>query len=103
MIFSPSNAGIERRQKKKGAKKGIIGYADLMNERITIDPNICHGKPCIKGTRIMVSNILNLLAHGASEEEILKGYPELTHEDISAALSYAESVIKDEEILLSPA
>ncbi|MFO7870887.1 MAG: DUF433 domain-containing protein [Kiritimatiellia bacterium] len=72
-----------------------------MNERITIDPNVCHGKPCIKGTRIMVSNILNLLANGASEQEIIKGYPELSHEDISAALAYAESVIEDEEILVA--
>jgi len=70
-----------------------------MNERIVIDPNICHGKPCIKGTRIMVSNILNLLAHDADIDEILQGYPQLTREDIRAALAYAEAVIEDEDIL----
>jgi len=49
-----------------------------MQERIVIDQNICHGKPCIRGTRIMVGNILNLLAHGATEDEVLTGYPQLT-------------------------
>lgn len=72
-----------------------------MNERITIDPNVCHGKPCIKGTRIMVSNVLNLLAHGADLDEVLAGYPGLTREDVYAALAYAESVVKDEEIILT--
>ena len=75
-------------------------YSITMNERISIDPNICHGKPCIKGTRIMVSNILNLMAHGADMQEVLDGYPQLVKEDIYAALSYAESVIKDEDIIL---
>ena len=70
-----------------------------MNYRIVIDLDVCHGKPCIKGTRIMISNILNLLAHDASAEEILQGYPQLTREDLRAALAYAEAVIEDEEIL----
>ena len=72
-----------------------------MNERIAIDPKVCHGKPCIKGTRIMVSAILNLLAHGARVEEVLEGYPELIREDVYAALAYAESVVKDEDIILT--
>jgi uncharacterized protein (DUF433 family) len=70
-----------------------------MNERIVIDPRLCHGKPCIKGTRIMVSNILDLLAHGAGIEEILQGYPQLTRDDVLAALEYAEALVKDEEVL----
>lgn len=70
-----------------------------MNDRISIDHEVCHGKPCIKGTRIMVSNILNLMAHGADMEEVLAGYPSLTREDVLAALAYAESVVKDEEII----
>ena len=76
-------------------------YSTNMNERISIDPNICHGKPCIKGTRIMVSNILNQMANGADVQEVLEAYPKLTAEDIYAALSYAESVIKDEDIILT--
>ena len=70
-----------------------------MNDYITIDAGICHGKPCIKGTRIMVSNILNLMAHGSSVDEILEGYPQLKREAVFAALAYAEAVVEDEEIL----
>jgi uncharacterized protein (DUF433 family) len=64
-----------------------------MENRITVDPNICSGKPCIKGTRIMVKNILGMLgmlAGGYSSERILMAYPELVQEDIAAALEYSE-------------
>ncbi len=63
----------------------------LMNwkERVAVDPLICHGKACIKGTRIMVSVILDNLADDVSEEEILKSYPSLTLEDIKASIAYA--------------
>ena len=57
-------------------------------ERISIDPNICHGKVCIKGTRIMVSVVLDNLAAGESVEEVMRGY-HLQREDIEAALHYA--------------
>jgi len=57
--------------------------------RITVDPDIMHGKPCIKGTRISVELILNLLAGGMSEERILADYPDLTNEDIRACLQNA--------------
>ena len=60
-----------------------------MNERITIDPAICHGKPCIRGLRYPVENILEWLASGMSTEEILADYKDLEREDILAALSYA--------------
>jgi len=76
-----------------------LKYISAMNERIVIDPNTCHGKPCVKGTRVMVSNVLNLLAHGADTEEVLEGYPQLTREDVLAALEYAEAMIEDEEIV----
>jgi uncharacterized protein (DUF433 family) len=58
-------------------------------ERISINPNVCHGKTCIRGTRIMVSIILDNLAAGVNEAEILRSYPSLTPEDIDAALGYA--------------
>lgn len=58
-------------------------------DRISVDPNICHGKVCIKGTRIMVTVILDNLAGGVSEDEILRNYPTLHPEDIQAALGYA--------------
>jgi uncharacterized protein (DUF433 family) len=69
-----------------------------MNEpldRISIDPNICFGKPCIKGTRIWVSLILDLLASGQTENEILAAYPQLRPEDIRAALAYAAEITRE--------
>lgn len=58
-------------------------------ERITIDPAICHGKPCIRGLRYPVENLLELLASGMSTDEVLADYEDLQREDILAALSYA--------------
>jgi uncharacterized protein (DUF433 family) len=57
-------------------------------DRISIDPNICFGKPCIKGTRIWVSLILDFLAAGRTTEQILDDYPQLAAEDIRAAIAY---------------
>ena len=58
-------------------------------DRISVDPNICHGKACIKGTRIMVSVILDNLTAGETSDRILAGYPTLKKEDIEAAQQYA--------------
>ncbi|HEY0321133.1 MAG TPA: DUF433 domain-containing protein [Pyrinomonadaceae bacterium] len=58
-------------------------------ERITTDPNICHGKPCIRGLRYPVEMILELLSSGMTTEEILADYEDLEREDILAALSFA--------------
>ena len=58
-------------------------------ERIGVDTNICHGQPCVKGTRIMVWLILQYLANGDSEGDILAAYPDLAAEDIHACLAYA--------------
>ncbi|MBI4756620.1 MAG: DUF433 domain-containing protein [Betaproteobacteria bacterium] len=58
-------------------------------ERITLDPGICHGKPCIRGLRYPVETLLELLAGGMTIEEILADYEDLEREDILAALSYA--------------
>jgi len=68
-------------------------------ERIVIDPTICHGKPCIKGTRIMVTVILDNLAEGATPEEIIANYPPLTVEDVKAAIAYAAELAREEELL----
>ena len=69
-------------------------------ERIVSDPEICHGKACIKGTRIMVSVVLDNLAAQVSEEEILQNYPTLKKEDIHAALAYAAALVKEEIVPL---
>jgi uncharacterized protein (DUF433 family) len=58
-------------------------------QRITLDPEKCGGRPCIRGLRVRVQDILGLLASGASREEILEDYPHLEDDDISAALEYA--------------
>ena len=64
-------------------------------ERVSVDPHVCHGKACIKGTRIMVSVILDNLAAGINEDEILKSYPSLTPEDIQAAIAYAAELARE--------
>ena len=64
-------------------------------EHISADPQVCHGKACIKGTRIMVSVILDNLAAGASADEILKSYPSLSSEDIKAAIAYAAELARE--------
>lgn len=68
-------------------------------ERIVSNPLVCHGKVCIKGTRIMVSVILDNLAANVSIEEILQSYPSLTNEDIQAAISYAAELARERIIL----
>jgi uncharacterized protein (DUF433 family) len=66
-------------------------------KRVSVDPAVCHGKPCIKGTRIVVSIILDYLQAGESREEILRQYPTLASEDIDAALGYAAWLAREEE------
>lgn len=67
-------------------------------ERISIDPRICGGKPCIKGTRIWVSLILDFLADDMTEAELLDQYPGLTHEDVLAAIAYGAEAARERVI-----
>jgi len=69
---------------------------------IEINPKICHGKPVIKGTRIMVTDILSLLAGGYDVKKVLEYYPELTEENVKEAIQYAISALQEEEIKLLP-
>lgn len=64
-------------------------------QRISIDPNVCFGKPCIRGTRIWVSLILDFLANGMSFDDILAEYPQLTEEDIRASLAYGAEMSRE--------
>jgi len=64
-------------------------------KRITVDPSILAGKPIIKGTRIAVEFILELLANGWTVDDILRNYPQLKREDVAAALKYATEVLKE--------
>lgn len=63
-------------------------------ERITVDPNVCHGKACIRGTRVMVSVVLDNLAAGESADDVAKAY-QITREDVHAALQYAAELAGD--------
>jgi len=69
-----------------------------MNNRIEVNPEVCHGKPVIRGTRIMVRNILGALAGGDSIKDIIANYPELTLADIKAAIAYAIELVDDTQV-----
>ena len=71
---------------------------DELLKRVSVDPNVCFGKPCIRGTRIWVSLIVDNLAEGVSEHELLSAYPQLTQDDIRAALAYAAEVTRERVI-----
>ena len=68
-----------------------------VRDYITVDQEICHGKPCFKGTRVMVSIVLELLEAGEGDAGILEGYPQLTPQHIKAALHYAAEVVDSEK------
>lgn len=70
-------------------------------ERITIDPAVLAGKPVIKGTRLAVEFIIDLLANGWTEQQIIDNYPGITREDISACLHYAGRMLKAEHVYLT--
>jgi uncharacterized protein (DUF433 family) len=69
-------------------------------DRITVDPRVCHGKACIRGTRVMVSVILDNLAANVPAEEILRSYPTLRPEDVQAAIAYAADLARERVIPL---
>ncbi len=68
---------------------------------ITVDPNVCHGQACIKGTRIMVSIILDNLAAGLAPDEIVLSYPSLSREAVRAAVAYAAELTRERIIALA--
>lgn len=68
-----------------------VGWKDY----ISVDPDVCHGKPCFKGTRVMVSDILELLEAGVSPREIRSDFPRVTHSHIQAALQFAREAVQN--------
>lgn len=78
------------RRKASGRK---LGQQDNLSGRVVSNPAICGGRPTIKGTRIRVSDVVEMIGHGVSEEEILSDYPSLAREDIRAALLYAAKAL----------
>ncbi len=75
--------------------------AEVKHDRITIDSRVMGGKPCIRGTRISVTMILEKLAAGLTYEEILEDHPRLTREDILAALAFAHDYLTQQDIILA--
>ncbi|MGD0897319.1 MAG: DUF433 domain-containing protein [Thermoguttaceae bacterium] len=69
-------------------------------ERITVDPAVCHGQACIKGTRVMAAVVLDNLAAGVQTDEILRSYPSLKAEDVQAAMAYAADLARERMVLL---
>jgi len=67
-------------------------------QRISVDPHICFGKPCIRGTRIWVSLVLDFLANGMSIDEILTEYPQLSDDDVRAAIAYGAEMARERYI-----
>lgn len=68
-------------------------------QHLISDPQICHGQLCAKGTRVLITNILDSLAEGASREETLRSYPSLKPEHIDAAIAYAAELAREESLL----
>lgn len=68
-------------------------------DRIEINPAVCSGKPVIRGTRVMVRNILGMVAGGYTMERVLESYPELTLDDVMAALEYAARVVDEDQVV----
>ena len=67
---------------------------------IVVDPNVCHGKPVFKGTRILVSDVLEMLSVGMSIEDVLRGYPQLSREMIYEALGFAAELLRRERSVI---
>jgi uncharacterized protein (DUF433 family) len=82
----------------RGINDQRIWAMNTLLNRIAIDPEVCGGKPCIRGTRIWVSLVLDFLADGVTEAELLAEYPQLTHEDVLAAIAYGAEAARERVI-----
>ena len=76
-------------------------YEMNWREHITVDPSVCHGTACIKGTRIMASVVLDNLAAGVGIDELLESYPSLTRDGVLAAMAYAADLARDRTVDLT--
>ncbi len=74
---------------------------NLLHERITISPNLCHGKPCVRGLRYPVEFLLDLLASGMTTDEILSDYEDLERDDLRAVLQFAATLARVQKVTLA--
>jgi uncharacterized protein (DUF433 family) len=94
--------GIADLRQLQDARRAKQDYVDAMKlTRITVDPAVCTGKPCIRGLRFPVARLLGLLAAGSARDQILADYPYLEPEDIDEALQYAALLAEDETVELT--
>jgi uncharacterized protein (DUF433 family) len=92
----PRRRAPARKKRPKEASRAEMGpKRDDLLVRISIDPNICFGKPCIRGHRIWVSLILDFLAGGMSKDELLQEYPQLESADIDACIAYGAEMARE--------
>lgn len=99
-------AGREYEKRQHGGCRSELGQRSFRMkdlDRITLDPAVMGGKPCIRGLRVTVGTIVGLLASGRSRDEILEAYPYLEAEDITQALAYAAWRVEEREVSLPPA
>ena len=82
-----------------GLTNQLVSEEFILDDRIGVYPNMCSGKPTIRGTRIMVKNILGMVAGGYTVARIIDSYPELTANEVTAALEYASQVIDEEKVI----
>jgi uncharacterized protein (DUF433 family) len=73
-----------------------MGDRNVLFERISIDPNVCHGQACVKGTRIPVHQIVRMMANGDTVDDLLTEYPPLAREDVMACLDYAAELAEEQ-------
>jgi uncharacterized protein (DUF433 family) len=90
MLLAVENA----RSNTHDGEPGVMSYEEML-DRVSVDPNICGGKPCVRGTRIYIAIILDSLAEGLTPEQIIEQYPQLTLDDIHAALAYAAELSRE--------
>jgi uncharacterized protein (DUF433 family) len=96
----PTASGVSHspwiREERPPWSKLVLEGTNVLFDRISIDPNICHGQACVKGTRIPVHQIVRMLANGDTVEELLAEYPPLSRDDIMASLDYAADLAEEQ-------
>jgi uncharacterized protein (DUF433 family) len=96
-ILGSPNRHTTRRPRRR-VEWSIVNW----HEHISVDPKICHGRPCIRGTRIMVSVVLDNLAAGLTAEQVIASYPALKPDHIKASIAYAADLARDRVVPLAP-
>jgi len=98
--------GVDGGYRPTGIMEALVSLARRarhVNERISIDPRVCHGQACIRGTRIPVYQVVRMLSNGDTIEGLLEAYPSIVREDILACLDYAATLAEEQVTPVEPA